>query len=305
MHTITRREFLQSLGSTFAAAMLPTSHLWAENDELIAIPPSLMLHSPHGKSDFLPKLLEALDLYQFTPTTYKAWLAAIRAKRPLRKPVLISIDDLTLASDMAYSWQTFAAMKETLRQAQMVATYGVITTPVVNDQPWRVQDAARWDMMVEWVAQGFELASHTSFHSCFSDKYSLPRRDFTQADYNAEICDSAALIEAQLQSRGVAYTVETLILPYGSGYSYMQPLPKVHQGIVTACQHTNIRMIVGIPEGREPFSCHQLLSNAPLYMGRNGPSVVADQRLDVATTVAHLEHWSKRAPLLSLDKVFG
>ncbi|MEM7118866.1 MAG: hypothetical protein AAF614_40995 [Chloroflexota bacterium] len=48
------------------------------------------------------------------------------------------------------------------------------------------------------------MASHTSFHSCFSNKHTEPRSDFSQADYDAEIVESVVLIEQELQARGVA-----------------------------------------------------------------------------------------------------
>ncbi len=260
----------------------------------VPIPPSLMLHSPHGKGHFLAQLLDALNASGFTATTYKAWRRSVRLGKPIHNPLLISIDDLTLAQDVTYAWETFAQMKQTLQQAGMVATYGVITTPVVNEHVWREQDAQRWALMTEWIADGFELATHTAYHSCFSNKYSLPRADFEQSDYDAEICDSAELIERQLATHGTPYRVETLILPYGSGYSYMQPDPCVHAGILHACRQTNIRMIAGIPHGRDPLS---QLSHQPVYMGRISPVVTTDQRLDVAGTVTLLEEWAARNPV--------
>lgn len=75
----------------------------------------------------------------------------------------------------------------------------------------------------------------------------------------------------------------------------MEPEPKVHNGIVAACQKTNIRMVVGIPHGREPVRAEQL-NNAQntLYMGRIGPSVRADSKLDSANTVAQLVWWAQQ-----------
>ena len=297
MQQLSRREFLKSLGGVLMMGILPT--LPAINpDSLvepqIPIPPSLMLHSQHGKGRFLPEILELISTNGFTTTTYKAWLESVRLGRPIPKPIIISIDDLTLAKDVTYAWQTFAGMKSTLQDFGMVATYGVITTPLVNEMVMRLQDAERWDLMVAWVSEGFELASHTSFHSCFSNKYSAPRADFDQDDYDAEICDSANLIERELANRGISYSVETLILPFGSGYSYMDPEPQVHAGIIRACQKTNIRMIAGIPQGREPFALNQLTStNEPLYMGRLGPIASAEGSIDIAGTATLLNQWSQ------------
>lgn len=298
MPTLSRRDFLQSLSGVFAAAILPKMpdfNLGITDTALVPIPPSLMLHSPHGRGTFLANLLPKLKASGFTATTYKAWLASVKSGNLIEKPLLISIDDLTLSQDVTYAWETFSAMQQVIQDANMVATFGVITTPVIGGVVCRQQDQRRWDLMADWVSDGFELATHTTFHSCFSNKYSLPRNDFAQTDYDVEICESAELIESQLQTRGIDYQVETLILPYGSGYSYAQPQPKVHDGIVNACRKTNVRAIAGIPQGQAPLERGQIRSQwEQLYMGRLNPAVSAEKKLDIANTVKILEQWSQR-----------
>lgn len=67
-----------------------------------------------------------------------------------------------------------------------------------------------------------------------------PRPDFRAVDYEAEIVQSAQLIETKLSERQIDYFVETLIMPYGSGYSYQHPQPEIHPGIVAACRQPTL-----------------------------------------------------------------
>ncbi|MEM7801625.1 MAG: hypothetical protein AAF633_20685 [Chloroflexota bacterium] len=126
-------------------------------------------------------------------------------------------------------------------------------------------------------------------------KETLPRADFDRSDYEAEICGSARLIEKELKKQGLTYWVETLILPYGSGYSYAQPDPQVHPGIAAACCETHISMIAGIPQGRGPFPVEQLsAADSHLYMGRIGPLLDSQNQRDPDATVAYLDRWANR-----------
>jgi peptidoglycan/xylan/chitin deacetylase (PgdA/CDA1 family) len=284
--TMTRRTFLKAAGALgvqlaimpWASGLLPATAAEAsDSDRLIPIPPSLMLHSADGRADFLPPLLETLNQHSFRGTTYQEWRQRLRQNRPLSNPVIISIDDISLAQQGCPAFAVFSQMKTWLKEAGMTAVYGVITEPVINGQPQRTQDEARWDMMQAWVEEGFELASHTSYHSNFNALDSGPRADFTAVDYEAEIVRSAALIEAKLGERGLDYRVQTLITPYGSGYSYKQPDSAIHPGIVAACGQTNIRFVVGIAQGRAPLPWADLAGDEPVvYTGRIPPAYMAE-----------------------------
>ncbi|MCP5100376.1 MAG: polysaccharide deacetylase family protein [Chloroflexi bacterium] len=298
---MSRRQFLKSLGAlcgNFAVMGLPTVSFGLMNKPThVAVPPSLMLHSVHANPQFLPPLLTLLQEYGFTGTTYKEWYRCILQDVPIANPLIISIDDISMADQGCPSFDKFAQMKEWIQAAGMTAVYGVITEP--NGQPDREQDEARWDLMQSWVEDGFELATHTSYHSVFNAKDTTARSDFTAVDYEAEIVRSATLIEQKLGERGVPYNVQTLILPFGSGYSYMQPEPQIHSGIVAACQQTNVRFVAGIPQGQEPLSIADLTTPEKImYVGRIGPIVVEDEgeppRSDAWWTFAWLKSWREK-----------
>jgi hypothetical protein len=279
---MSRRTFLKAfgiLGSQVAMIPLGSTLLpaLAAGNRMVPVPPSLMLHSVDGRSDFILPLLEMLNQHGFNATTYREWYDRLLQNRPIANPLIISIDDISLAQQGCAAFATFNQMKVWLKEAGMTAVYGVITEPVINGQPRREQDEARWDLMQDWVEEGFELASHTSYHSNFNARDSGPRPDFTAVDYEAEIVRSAALIEAKLGERGLDYRVQTLITPYGSGYAYKQPNPDVHPGIVAACQQTNIKFVVGIAQGRAPLPASRLAAAGSIvYAGRIPPAYLAE-----------------------------
>jgi hypothetical protein len=293
---ITRRGFLQAaVGLCAQAAIVPwVSSLMPPSvtaDRLAPVPPSLMLHSADGRADFLPPLLETLNRHGFQSTTYQEWYHRWQQNQSINNPIIISIDDISVAQQGCPAFAVFSQMKTWLQEAGMTAVYGVITEPVINGQPQRAQDEARWDLMQAWVEEGFELASHTSYHSNFNALDSGPRADFRAVDYETEIVRSAALIEAKLGERGLDYRVQTLITPYGSGYSYKQPEPAVHPGIIAACRQTNIKFVVGIAQGRAPLPLASLLNaEAVVYTGRIPPAYLAEGD-EVARPVAG-QTWS-------------
>lgn len=296
---ISRRDFLKVLGAASSCAFLPMDFIGAATsvrERWVNVPPSLALHSADGRGDFLPRLLDLLQEHGFSSTTYQAWYSSVVQNRPISKPVIISVDDLSMAQSACAPFNTFVRMKEWIEAAGMTAVFAVITEPVINEQPQRVQDEVRWDMMQAWVEAGFELATHTSYHSTFNAPDTGPRPDFTAVDYEAEIVRSAQLIEAKLGERQVVYQVQSLVLPFGSGYSYLQADPQIHSGIVAACRQTNIKFVVGIPQGREPVS--QLAfanSGKMIYVGRIPPAYLADvnnQRAPYAEqTLSWIQAW--------------
>jgi hypothetical protein len=296
---INRRDFLKMLGAAGSYAFLPMDggRLAPPMPPMqVNIPPSLMLHSQDGTSDFLPRLLECLHQDGFATTTYQAWRQGLLTNEPIPNPVILSIDDISLARSGCASFSTFVQMKEWIKAAGGTAVFGVITQPVINGQPQREQDETRWDMMQAWVEEGFELATHTSYHSNFNAVDTGPRPDFRAVDYEAEIVQSAQLIETKLGERQIDYKVETLIMPYGSGYSYQYPQPEIHPGIVTACQQTNIKFVIGIAAGREPL-LRQAFDDpqATLYLGRIPPATVTDtdgrQYPQAEQTASWLQSW--------------
>jgi hypothetical protein len=294
---IDRRTFLKAFGAFSTQALVARPALTAPwLPAQVTIPPSLMLHSVDGRDDFLPRLLEQLNEKGYTGTTYQQWQQRLAANQPIANPIIISVDDISLACQACARYDTFVQMKGWFKAAGMTAVYGVITEPVIGDAPQRQQDEARWELMQAWVEEGFELASHTSYHSNFNALDSGPRPDFEATDYEAEICRSAALIEQKLAERGIDYRVRTLILPFGSGYSYRLPDPQIHQGIAAACRQTNIQFVVGIPQGRGPLPLAALAGTTTLtYVGRLAPVYSADggdQPLPIADlTLAALEAW--------------
>jgi peptidoglycan/xylan/chitin deacetylase (PgdA/CDA1 family) len=279
---ITRRGFLKAFGALSAqmavmpwdmTALMPVP----ATGTLVPVPPSLLLHSADGRADFLPPLLEMLNRHGFQSTTYQEWYRRLRQNRPIANPLIISIDDISLAQQACPAFPVFSRMRTWLKEAGMTAVYGVITEPVINGRPQRVQDEARWDLMQAWIEEGFELASHTSYHSNFNALDSGPRPDFTAVDYEAEIVRSVALIEAKLGERGLDYPMRTLITPYGSGYAYKQPDAAIHPGIVAACSRTKVKFVVGIAQGRSPLPFAGLAGDRPIvYTGRIPPAYTAE-----------------------------
>lgn len=276
-----RRGFLKAAGSFFAqAAVTGFDFTHWQTDAVprqVPVPPSLMLHSSDAHPDFLPQLLEQLNEAGFTAVTYRGWRQLVLENRMPAKPIILSIDDISMASHACSAFPTFVQMKESIRAAGMTAVFGVITEPVINGASRREQDEGRWDVVRRWLDEGFELATHTSYHSNFNAKDSGPRPDFTAVDYEAEIVRSAHLIEAKLAERGLDYPVKSLIMPYGSGYSYKLTPSQVHLGIVQACRQTHIEFVIGIAQGRTPLSVYSLLDAQELaYVGRVPPAYLAD-----------------------------
>jgi peptidoglycan/xylan/chitin deacetylase (PgdA/CDA1 family) len=295
---LTRRDFLKGMAALAGGAVLagvPGQSL-AHEDRPIPVPPALMLHSRDAGSAFLPPLLEGLQRHGFTALTWQQWHERRRQKLLPARPVILSIDDISMARGGSPAFDTFVRMQETIARAGMTAVFGVITEPVWNGQIFREQDRERWALMREWVLAGFELATHTSHHSNFNRRDSGPRDDFGPADYEGEIGRSAALISAQLAEQGISYQTDTLITPYGSGYSYKLPHPAIHPGIETACRQAGIRQVVGIVGGRTPIPPHELADPRHLlYLGRAAPVYHPDtsgrSRPQVAETLQRVLAW--------------
>ncbi len=289
MNPLSRRQLLQ------AAAGLGFALVWPgrmrAGDQWVNVPPALMLHTRDNRQAFLPPLLERLQAAGLQAITYKAWRQRVlNGALDSDSLVMLVVDDLSMARGNP-SFDAFARMYGWFAAAQMPAVFAVITA---HDQP---QDAARWDTVAGWAAQGCELATHTAYHSNLNADDTTPRGDFRPANYRFEIVDSARFIEEQVRARGLPlYTVDTLVTPYGSGYAYQQAQPALHAPVVEACRQASIHMVVGIVQGRDPLPLAALRDEV-VYLGRTPPAYLrgADGALmpDTAITFSYLDEWRR------------
>ena len=308
---LSRRQFLQVFGISAAALLAGAQLSKAEpgigNPLANPVPPSLMLHSKDARPIFTATLTNDLFHTGYQATTYQQWEQAIFAGEPMEKPVIVSIDDITMAQQSP-SFNVFRQMHDWYLKAAMVTVFSVITRP---DLP---QDESHWDEAAEWLTQGFELATHTSHHRNFNASDTSPDKGWRQSDYDEEIVASAEMIEAKMRARGMEYPVKTLVLPYGSGYSYEQPKHVIHPGIIAACAKTNIKFVVGIVEGRSPITIEALeaRSSDPVYVGRTPPAYMNNQDGGAVPqgdkTFAYLQDWQHevtRAPMPFDENTLG
>lgn len=229
------------------------------------VPPSLMLHSKHGTNTddingFLPVLIRHLIRDGYQGITYCQWLALIMGNQPPPvKPIMVSIDDLTMAKGSP-AFSTFGAMHDLFAANNFPVTFAVVNR---LDLP---QDPERWAIVRRWVEEGsVELASHTNQHINFNNRDGSPRSDLAPTAYNQQIACSALHIS---DTTGVA--VRTLITPYGSGFE--RSTQTIHPAVAEQCQKVGIKVVVGIPDGRQPILCEVVRdSNAVVYLGRTKP----------------------------------
>jgi len=286
-----RRQFL-SLVSLGAAALLPLPVL-AQDDvpaRTVNIPPSLMLHSRESREHFMGDVMAGIAQRGWEAITYLDYLQRAQTGLSVENTVLISIDDISCAAGNL-SFEYFQRMYGWVRDGGGVATFGVITEP---DKP---QDEARWDILAGWVAEGFELATHTSNHLPFNAAEGGQRPDFSQADFTYEIADSARMIEQKMAERGLDYQVRTLITPFGSGWD--RESASVYEGVRAACLEAGISFVVGIVDGRDPLPTATLSEpDALAYVGRTPPGYPTNaegvRTLDAPLTLAYLEGWIKQ-----------
>jgi peptidoglycan/xylan/chitin deacetylase (PgdA/CDA1 family) len=261
--SLSRRDFLKRtilLSST--AAMLPNSRI-DHQTTMIPLPPCIMLHSQHGinmgRDGFFPQFLRLAQDQQYTTVTFHSWLCAVLNNTPLpENPLIISMDDM--AMDVGNpSFQYFRNMHNQLALQHMVGTFGIVTRPHLR------QDDNRWDEVQSWADEGFEMATHTSEHTNFNQADTSARVDLSQEHVDAEIINSAHMIQNRIEQ-----PVNVLITPYGSGFN--RHSQEVHPDIVSACQRANIRMVVGITDGRAPTPLVSLQDpRSILYYGRTTP----------------------------------
>lgn len=249
MSNLSRRHFLKFFGAASLGLLLPgiPHTLNLTSDTLV--PPSLMLHSRHWR--VLPELLDRLLGEGYTGITYIQWEQSLLFGTPLPlKPVLISVDDITMAEGTA-TFDYFARMKKMFDRVAYKATFSVITRPDLN------QDDQHWSEVAQWTLQGFELATHTSHHSV------LDNPKWVDQDYKVEIGDSAAMITAR-----TGQPVRTLVTPFGSGYDIKTQT--INPQVVKACRESNIRFVVGIATGKKHMHLDAQAGDV-IYMGRIAP----------------------------------
>jgi hypothetical protein len=230
---------------------------------MIPLPPSIMLHSQHGinmqREGFFPQFLRLLQEQQYTTITFQSWLCAVLNDTRLpEKPLIVSMDDM--AMDVGNpSFQYFRNMHDQLAGQDMVGTFGSVTRPNLR------QDADRWDEVRAWADEGFEMATHTSEHTNFNHADSSARVDLSQEHIDAEIINSAHMIQGHIE-----HPVNVLITPYGSGFN--RQTQEIHPDIISACQRANIRMVIGITDGRSATSLESITDpHSILYCGRTTP----------------------------------
>ena len=272
-HTLSRRNFLKGTALfSGAMALLPEANTTTIEPpipisryqiQIIPLPPCMMLHSQHGtdmgRDGFFPQFLQLVEEQSYTTVTFQSWLTAVLAEDNLpEKPLIISMDDM--AMDMGNpAFRYFQDMHDQLAIRNMVGTFGIVTRPNLR------QEDSRWELVREWAENGFEMATHTSEHTNFNQRDSSARADLTQEHINAEIINSATMIQERIQQ-----PVTALITPYGSGFN--RQTQEIHAGIIEACQQANIRMVIGITDGREPISIEALENpDSILYCGRTTP----------------------------------
>lgn len=265
--TVTRRQFLSWLGAGASISLLGALPTLAQTPtptptSALPVPPSLMLHSRHRW--LLPKILDWMVGEGYQGVTYLDYERALLGQQLLpSKPVIISIDDLVMDRGNP-SFAYFVAMKDSLMQAQFRGVFAIITRPHLEQLP------ERWAQVAEWVNDGVEFATHTSYHSVLDS--------LTQAQMDAEIVDSVAMIESYIPQ-----DVRTLITPYGSGYTRDKGvLPHV----LASAQTANLRFIVGILDGRQAIP-RPIAEDAVFYVGRTKPGL-SDT---LEGTIHEMTHW--------------
>lgn len=235
---LSRRAFLRTLGMAALGVALPRLPASTE-DQPFRVPPTLMFHTKDRWK--LPHILEWLRDHDYESVGYADLLKALRGERALpEKPIILTIDDIAPSYVQPY----FLAMAE---EVEKVGYRGVFA--VVADQP--PQRAERgWAILRELAERGWELDTHTSYHS-YLPALRLP-------DLREEIIRSAEWI-----AEGTGYTPLSLIAPYGGVYRREREFdPRIFEVAAEA----GLAFVVGIVGGRFISADMQ----PPYYVGRVG-----------------------------------
>lgn len=253
----------------------------------VPVPPSVMLHARQEHLDHLPRFLDWLLGEGYTPITYRTLLAALATRATLpRKPVIISIDDLTLVCG-SINFPFITRMVSLFLERGLPVVVAIVTEPVLqgaSGHPVQLtdQDDTAWARVAEWAACGVELATHTQTHKNLVDTR------MARADYEREIGSSADMI-----ARRTAQPVSTLVLPYGNAMVGGRHGGALHEPIVAACNTAGIGMIVGVAGGRDPLVPVAGTGTPVYFAGRVGP--LTGNFHSIFSDVAHWQAANERA----------
>jgi len=219
-----------------------------ENKELflespVHTPPSLMLHSEDLPQ--LTNLLPMLEQAGYQALTYENYYEALLNKRPLRDPILLSLDDLGIT----YLSPGQKGMILAMDKIGMCGTLGIVTRGTRKEAKTEI-----WQYLKRLQDKGWELAIHTENH------VSLP--PVSEATLRYQIKEPYDEI---LEATGKAPV--SLILPYG--IVTKKGTGEMDQRIFQVCKELKIRWVVGVGGGR------QFRGESPFYVGRMSPGKTA------------------------------
>lgn len=235
---LTRRDFLRLLSLSALGAALPTRPVGAAARPF-RVPRTLMLHTKDRWK--LPHILEWLRERNYESVGYADVLQALQGKGILpERPIIITIDDIAPSYIQPY----FLAMAEAVEK---VGYRGVFA--VVADQPPRRAERG-WAQLRELADRGWELDTHTSYHS-YLPALKLP-------DLRDEIVQSAEWI-----AEGTGRAPLSLIAPYGAVYRRER---EFDERIFEVAAEAGLAFVVGIVGGR--FISAE--ARPPYYVGRIG-----------------------------------
>ena len=276
-----RRTFLEAVGALSLGVavgwMRWSERAWAGQD-MIAVPPSIMLHARQDHLDNLAILIDWLRDKELTPITYRALWDGLTADGKLPpNPVILSIDDLILVKG-SNNFHFIEKMVDIFIEKAAPVTLALNTEPVERGADGQLvslkdQDDNLWATAQGWLAEGIELATHTHSHQNLLDA------SLMADDYQREIGGSAQLIFER-----TGQTVTTLVLPYGNG---LGPDGTLNAPIVETCRANGIGMVVGIAGGRAPLSAVPAADQPVYFVGRVGPVVG-----DFGTIYGDIQYWA-------------
>jgi peptidoglycan/xylan/chitin deacetylase (PgdA/CDA1 family) len=233
----TRRAFLRTASLCALNFALPRALVRAAAP--FRVPPTLMFHTKDRWK--LPHILAWLRERDYESIGYADLLRALQGASSLpEKPIILTIDDIAPSYVQPY----FMAMAEAVEAAGYRGVFAV----VADQPPYRA--AKGWAQLRGLAARGWELATHTSYHS-YLPGLKLP-------DLREEIVRSAEWI-----AEGVGRAPLSLIAPYGAVYRRER---EFDARIFEMAAQAELAFVVGIVGGR--FIAAE--AEMPYYVGRIG-----------------------------------
>lgn len=254
---LTRRAFLRVLSLTALGAALPNTTFKA-TEAPFRVPPTLMFHTKDRWK--LPRILEWLRERDYESVGYADLLKALQGECVLpEKPIILTIDDIAPSYIQPY----FLAMAEEVEKAGYRGVFAVVA-----DQPPH-RAVKGWAQLRELAERGWELDTHTSYHS-YLPALKLP-------DLYDEI-----VLSAQWIAEGTGRAPLSLIAPYGAVYRYGR---EFDQRIFEVAERAQLVFVVGIVGGR--FIAAE--ADAPYYVGRIG---IGSDHLQTGRWIENFYHGS-------------